>query len=102
MSRQGTRYSPGEIKHLVEGLQELAALKDTDAGGLRALIAYADVVRALKTLKPGLRVTAFIRGVQSLHAKDAAVVLGITESAVRYRYEQALIHLCQFLNGGNA
>jgi DNA-directed RNA polymerase specialized sigma24 family protein len=100
MSRQ-PKYGLGEIRRLVGRYEEVSARKDTTNVGLRAVVALADIHRAITALPMGLKQVVLVHGLLGLAGPDAATALSISERAVRHRYEEALKQMEWTLNGGN-
>jgi DNA-directed RNA polymerase specialized sigma24 family protein len=98
MSRQ-PRYGLGEIRRLVEGYEAVLERRDTTEVGLRALVAVADIRRAIYELPWSLRRAVLVHGVHGLSGPHAAAVLGIGTAAVYYRYHAGLRLMQRQLNG---
>ena len=100
MSRPTGRYSIGEIRRLVRAYPEVLARRDTNAAGIRAIIAAADIQRAVAQLHPVLRPVLLLHGIYGLPGPDVAAHLHLTSAAVYDRFDRAIRELQRILNGG--
>lgn len=97
-----SRYTESEVRTLVEGFATLRAARDTDRQGLRALIAVADLTRAMRYLPLAWAEVVVLHGCIGLTNVVVGELLGVSESAVRKRYRYGLEQLLLYLNGGDA
>jgi DNA-directed RNA polymerase specialized sigma24 family protein len=93
-------YSDKQVRALIEGYAELAALRDTHGPGLRALLQLADLDRALAQLARKYREVVLLHGQLGLQQTFAAAELSISQPALAKRYRQGLEELTYLINGG--
>jgi hypothetical protein len=99
--RRSDRYGAKEVRRIIENYQALQEAKDSTHWGLHALVAVADVDRALtKAITWEQWEVVLLHGLLGCRMVDVAKWLRTSERSAYRRYDNALEQIQWFLNGG--
>lgn len=90
-----SRYSPDEVRALVESWSELR-----HDPRLWLLIRYADLTVALRNSPPKEYQAVLLCGLIGLPIREAATHMGVGHNTMHYRYTKGIDWLTTYLNGG--
>jgi DNA-directed RNA polymerase specialized sigma24 family protein len=93
------RYSPAEVKALIEAYAELREEKDTNPRGLRVLVMLADLDRAIADMPPKEYHSVLLHGLLRFTVRSVGEVLGVHHSTVEARYDAGVAWITKYLNG---
>lgn len=91
------RYTPSEVKGLIEGYQALREAKSTYGPGLLILAKLTDLDQAIKRMPPKEYHAVLLHGL--LDVSGAESHLGYSVRTLYYRYEAGVQWITDYLNG---
>lgn len=100
--RMASNYSAEEVRALVEGWEELTALKGVEPSSLNLLCRLIDMASAIARLGPKEYQAVLLCGQLGIAFRTAGVMLGCAADTMFVRYQRALEVLTTDLNTGGS
>lgn len=95
-------YRDRDVRYWIEGYAEHMEGRDTTPGSpLHRLCCLADIHRAIDSLNPALRGAVLLVALMGYSSREAADILGVSQTTVVTRYQRGREEIATYLNGGS-